>query len=137
MSGPVANYDNGFGGKKDECQGCIGISDEHTCEGHAEFLAMKAEKDKCQNCARLTAENSTLKANRKTLIQAATGRHQGDLAITVERLQARVETLEHEAFHYLWMLEESGVDSSAAKASECMYGDECPYFTATEHEGET
>ena len=42
--------------KKEECQGCIGFTDEHTCEGHAEFLAIRAAKDKCHNCERLTTE---------------------------------------------------------------------------------
>ena len=53
--------------KKEECMGCIGLSDEHTCEGYAQFLAMKAEKDKCQNCKRLTDEIRLTEIKRRAL----------------------------------------------------------------------
>ena len=36
--------------QKQECEGCLGLSDEHICQDYADFLAMKAAKDKCQNC---------------------------------------------------------------------------------------
>jgi hypothetical protein len=40
----------------------------------------------------------------------------------------RVAELEHKQFHLLWMLEETGIDSSAAKQAECVLGDDCPHF---------
>ena len=38
--------------RKDECLGCIGITDDHTCPGHSDFLKMKAVKDSgnCYKC---------------------------------------------------------------------------------------
>ena len=45
-----------YPGKKQECEGCIGLTDEHTCEGWDEFQRMKAGKGKCHTCAKLRDE---------------------------------------------------------------------------------
>ncbi len=46
----------------------------------------------------------------------------------IETLSAEVRSLKHDIEHYLLMLEESGVDSSSARASECIDGDECEFW---------
>ena len=44
-----------------------------------------------------------------------------EAADTIESLSARVAELEHKEIHYMQMLEDDGIDSSAAKQSECIY----------------
>ena len=39
----------------------------------------------------------------------------------IESMQARIELLEHDNIHYLQMLEDTGIDSSAARQSECAW----------------
>jgi len=41
--------------KEEECRACIGLDEKHTCNGHAMFEFMKAEKYRCQNCKSLQA----------------------------------------------------------------------------------
>ena len=48
-----------------------------------------------------------------------------NLTEQVERLQAENDRLEHNNIHYLQMLEDAGIDSSAAQQSECIYEAEC------------
>ncbi len=45
-----------------------------------------------------------------------------------KRLTAENSKLKHDIEHYLLMLEESGVDSHAARLSECTWGDDCPFL---------
>ena len=83
--------------KKEECQGCIGFSDEHTCEGYAEFLAISAAKDKCPNCERLTAENKILQS------QLDSGMDGQSILPTelLDALKARADALES-ALKIIW-----------------------------------
>ena len=54
-------------GKQEECRGCIGFDEKHTCDGWAEFQIMKAEKDKCHSCAALRVEIEQLTNERDHL----------------------------------------------------------------------
>ena len=64
--------------KNEECSGCIGLTNEHTCEGYDDFLKMKAEYVKATHgdntvqmiqlaeaVKNLRAENERLKAQIK------------------------------------------------------------------------
>ena len=48
--------------KEEECRACIGFDEKHTCNGHAMFEFMKAEKYRCQNCKSLQARVDELEA---------------------------------------------------------------------------
>jgi len=57
--------------KKEECDGCTGLSDEHICQDYADFIAMQAAKDKCQKCETLTERNANLEAALKKIYNFA------------------------------------------------------------------
>ena len=74
--------------KKEECQGCIGFTDEHTCEGWADFQAMKVERDKCPNCVAKDAE-----IERLTVWAASETRRAELLLRRIAGLEAEIVTL--------------------------------------------
>lgn len=54
-------------GKQEECQGCIGITDDHTCEGWDEFQKMKADAQDVVPRSRLAAALVEIEQSRNYL----------------------------------------------------------------------
>jgi hypothetical protein len=62
--------------KLEECTGCIGITEEHTCEGYQDFLALKADMDPQARLKKQAAEIERLRGVEEAargILRAATG----------------------------------------------------------------
>jgi hypothetical protein len=49
-------------GKKTECMGCVGFTEEHTCDGYAEYQDALKHLESCQNCIELQSRIEELEA---------------------------------------------------------------------------